>query len=499
MKTSLSDHLLSQLSDFIESNLALYFPKEKWNDLERNITNASKEFGYPDVISYIHHILSSPMSRLNAEQLASHLTISETYFWREALSFKALEETILPEVVERGIQRGKRLRIWSVGCSGGEEPYSIAIALSKFIPNHKEWNISILATDFNPKILQKAKAGIYGAWSFRSAPAWLKEKYFRPTHDGKHEIIPEIKQKVNFEYLNLAEDIYPSPQNNTNAMDIIYCRNVLMYFNQKRFRHVAKGLYNSLVEGGYLIVSSSELSTQNFPDFEPVNLPGIVLYQKISKKNKKSNRLFINDTSSPIEQLDVSVAENEPFAFSATLQDVISEQSDPREDIITNKHTPISEDLEKLYNTGNYHEVINKLQKEDLNLDEQMMLIRAYANTGKLDHALNECQKSIDLDKLDPKMHYLCATIMLELNQKDDAITTLKKAIYIDPEFALSYYSLGNLYLKKGNLNGAKKCFHNILSILEKWNNEDLVPESEGITTGRFREIINATIQTHAL
>ncbi len=493
MNQKLPEVVLARLSEFIELNLALHFPPNRWNDLERNLIATANEFGYSSVDDYIQQILSSPMSRAHSDQLAAHLTINETYFWREPSSFTALNEVILPDIILRSKTNGKRLRIWSVGCSGGEEPYSIAIALSRFIPNYKDWNISILATDLNPRNLSKASSGIYGNWSFRGTPSWLKEKYFKPLSNGKFQLIPEIKKMVTFEYLNLAEDKYPTALNGTNAMDIIYCRNVLMYFNQKRFQKVVKGLHNALVEGGFLMVSSSELSIQNFADFSPINRKDTIIYQKISKKIKKQKVQFKDDIS----------LQEDNATFNLDLinaPESIDKKETPTESVKNaSADQLVSDEVLRKYSEGKYNEVISNLQKEMLNPEEQRLLIKAYANMGQLSEAYAVCQKLLSTNKLDANLYYLCATILQELNQPNEAIVSLKRAIYIDPDFVLSFYSLGSLYLKKGQINESKRCYKNALLILNKQNNEDIVPESEGLTIGRFKEIINATIQTHAL
>ncbi len=161
--------------------------------------------------------------------------------------FEALEDRILPELIRSRSVGNRRLRIWSAGCATGEEPYSIAIALRRALPVPEDWRITILATDINPHILRKASAGVYGEWSFRNAPPWLKGTWFRPKKDGKLEILPEIRKMVSFAYLNLAEDIFPSPVNNTNAMDLIFCRNVLMYFAAERAQEIGESLRGCLL------------------------------------------------------------------------------------------------------------------------------------------------------------------------------------------------------------------------------------------------------------
>jgi len=494
MKQTLSDTILAELSEFIASNLALNFPKDRWEDLENKIIAASKEFGYDDVEKFINHILSSPLSREKVEILAGDLTNSETYFWREARTFEALEQLIIPEWISKRQKAEKKIRIWSAGCSTGEEPYSIAIALTRLIPAIKEWDISILATDINPKVLRDAKTGEYGPWSFRGTPEWLKEKYFLSKTKNKSEIIPGIKQMVTFEYLNLAEDIFPSSLNNTNAMDLIYCRNVLMYFTKDRFRQVVKGLYNSLVPGGYLVVSASEISAQHFPDFIPINIPGMIIYQKgtdIIKNKEKSN-------------LEMPVAE--PFLFQTrqepepvlsdtkfqTLEigEEILKKAETAEQIDTIYHRSID-----LYRQGNYADVIDKLQKEDQTVEEHLLLIRAFANLGRLSEAIKSCKKAISANKLDPHLHYLYATLLQEDNQPDEAIKSLKRAIYLDSDFVLAYYSLGNIYQQLGNSKIAKKQFEIILSLLNRSSKEDILVESEGLTTGRFSEMVRESLK----
>jgi|SRR5665648_629843 len=150
MKRRLTDTCLSQLSTFIAAEMGLYFPHARWDDLERQILVAAKEFDFIDIEMFVQWIVSSPLSREKIETLASYLTISETYFWREPKVFEALCDQILPALIRTREKSGKRLRIWSAGCASGEEPYSIAMALYNLIPDIKDWHITILATDINP-------------------------------------------------------------------------------------------------------------------------------------------------------------------------------------------------------------------------------------------------------------------------------------------------------------------------------------------------------------
>jgi len=456
MKHSLPENTLLQMSEFVAEHLALNFPKERWSDLERNITAAATEFGYTEVDKFIQRILLLPMTHEHVEILTAHLAVNETYFWREPETFDALEQRILPELI-CSRQEGKRIRIWSAGCSTGEEPYSIAIALHRAIPQLKDWNLTILATDINSRILHKAAAGVFSRWSFRHSPQWLKDKYFSRVEDDMFEIIPEIKRMVKFGYLNLADDVFPSPLNETNALDIIFCRNVLMYFSEKRCRQVVSGLFNSLIQNGYLVVSASELSLPSLSKFTAMNYPGMVLFQKTAKDLNMQQQI---SGEAPI-------------------------------------HTP------RVYpwqvSSANIIEEVEIVQKDDHTSEEQMRFIRVYANQGKIDMAIHTCEKAIAADKLNPGLHYLYATVLQENNKLDEAATSLKRAVYLDPNFVLSYYSLGKIYQRLGNVQGADKCTEIVMTILNTYSQDEVLFESEGLTAGRFKEMIMAADQTRDL
>src|SRR4030067_704497 len=286
MINTISKQLLSQLSELITPLMGLYFPEARWSDLERGIVSASRELGFSDIDAFITWLRSTPLTKNHVEILANHLTVGETYFLRDKESFQVIENRILPELLRSRQESEKRLRIWSAGCSTGEEPYSIAILLSRIIPDLKDWNITITATDINLSSLKKASEGLYSEWSFRNVPSWIKESYFKRTGNGHYEIIPTIKKMVTFQYLNLAEDVYPSLLNNTNAMDMIFCRNVLMYFSKDTAQKAVNGFYKSLTDYGWLLIGPADAMRSLSLNFVAVNFENITLYVKDTKKTK---------------------------------------------------------------------------------------------------------------------------------------------------------------------------------------------------------------------
>src|SRR5450759_866299 len=214
---------------------------------------------------FIQWLLSATLNKGQIEILASYLTISETYFWREPRVFAAFSQNILAELVASKKERGKSITIWCAGCSTGEEAFSIAIALHRTIPEIKDWKITILATDINTKALSKARKGVYSSWSFRNSPSWLKNSYFKSINNKEYKIIPEIKKMVTFSSFNLTHENFLSSVCKNHKMDIIFCRNVLMYFTSEWAAKVSQNLFHSLSEEGWLVVSSCELSSNLFP------------------------------------------------------------------------------------------------------------------------------------------------------------------------------------------------------------------------------------------
>ena len=484
MNRPISDVLLSELSKFVALQMGLHFPKERWRDLERGICSATREFGFKDSESCIRWLTSSSLTRNQIEILASHLTVGETYFLREKKSFEVLEEHIFPELVRSRQNTEKRLRIWSAGCATGEEPYSIAILLNKMIPALKDWNITILATDINPRFLQKASAGVYSEWSFRDTPILIKERYFKRTKEGSFEILPSIRELVSFSYLNLAEDSYPALLNNTNAMDIIFCRNVLMYFAQERQRQVIQKLYRCLVDGGWLIVSPSEISHVLFAQFTTVNFQGATFY----KKQLTGVRDYVEVID---QQLEIKIQESKFMKQFEPIPETELQKPDIRQPAID----PYMDAL-TLFGQGRYAEAAEKIAlllslKQD-DATAMALLARVHANQGKLSEALEWCEKAIASDKLNPGSHYLLATILQERGRFEEAAISLKRVLYLDQNFVLAHFALGNLTRLQGKLRESEKHFHNALSLLSAYRQENILPESEGITAGRMTEIINS-------
>jgi len=468
MRHALPDPLLASISEFVAARMGLHFPPARWRDMERGLAGAALEFKLPDAQTCAQALLSGPLTQARIEILASHLSVGETYFFREKKSFEALEEHILPELLRarRGAER--RLRIWSAGCCTGEEPYSVAMLLDRLLPDAEAWNITILATDINPRFLRKAAQGVYGAWSFRDTPGWVRERYFKTRRDGRFELQPRIRTRVTFSHLNLADDAYPSLANNTNAMDLILCRNVLMYFAAERVQQVAANFHRALLDGGWLIVSPTETSSALFAPFSTVQFPGSVLYRKAGGAEPR----FAGTEHLP-SALQITFP-SEPLAPQAARSVMLAQPEPPEEAIAV--------------------QADGAPRQEPADPGKLSRAARLCANEGRLGEAIEWCEKALAAERLNPLCYYLLATIQQEHGQIDAAAQSLTRALYLDADFALAHFALGNLRLAQGRRREAGRHFANALAVLRARPQDEVLPESDGLSVGRLAEVIASVL-----
>jgi len=280
MPPDIPDHLIFQLSQVLAAETGLFFPENRWRILRRGIAAAVRDLSEEDnILSYIQRLLSSPFPQNLMDALVNRLTVGETYFFRDKSLFHVLENNILPELIgSRLREKQHKLRFWSAGCCTGEEAYSLSILLDQMLPDMQEWDITILATDINSDFLRKAEKGIYRHWSFRETPSRIKEKYFREKEKQLFEIYPNLKKIVTFARSNLTS---ASCFENVPEMDIILCRNVMMYFSPESIRFLIERLAGSLPERGWLAVSPSETNFVCHDSLEFVRFPDVILHRKI--------------------------------------------------------------------------------------------------------------------------------------------------------------------------------------------------------------------------
>ena len=280
------DPIFRQIRDLVYKVSGIYQLEEKLYLLADSCGRRMKHLNLKTPRDYWDRLTAHANRDAELRQLLNEVTIGETCLFRSQPQIDALRQVILPEIVnERSKQIVKRLRIWSAGCSTGEEAYTLAmIVLEEKDRLFKEWTVEILATDLNDNSVETAKAGIYGDYALRSTTEYFKRKYFTRADEKKLQVQQEVKKLVSFSRLNLQDD---SKMLFMKGMDLIFCCNVLIYFDGPSKSKVVDHFFSNLNSGGYFFLGTSESLLKLNDKFHLVHFPGAIAYWKPSLKSGK--------------------------------------------------------------------------------------------------------------------------------------------------------------------------------------------------------------------
>jgi chemotaxis protein methyltransferase CheR len=272
------DPNLVRIRDLIYQVAGIYHPDNKLRLLQDRCGRRMKELKVQTLREYFECLTSRPLRQAELSALLNEITIGETCFFRNRAQLEGLRRIVIPSILEaksRFPQR--RLRIWSAGCSTGEEPYTLRmLQMEEADGSLKNWIVEILATDLNERSLAHAKAGVYGDYSTRNLPPLYRQKYFLPS-GNQLRVSPTVRANVSFSRLNLSDDPRMSLMKN---IDVIFCCNVLIYFDLASKRRVIGHFFNHLLPHGYLFLGNSESLFGISEDFRLVHLPGTTAYVK---------------------------------------------------------------------------------------------------------------------------------------------------------------------------------------------------------------------------
>ncbi len=508
--------------DLVRRNSGIYFNEKKRNDLKLGVLKAFHYSGHPNLNSYYNALTGDSQNVTLFKTLVSFLTVGETYFFRH---FDVIEKQILPRLI-KAHQHDKSLRIWSAGCSTGEEPYTIAMVLDHLLPDLAEWKIFILGTDININSLDYAREALYRPWSLRTINDYYKNRYFTKK-EGLYYLIPSIQSMVQFDYLNLVEDCYPSPANNTTDMDIIFCRNVTIYFEAETTIKVINRFYKSLKEKSYLAVGHAEPSSLIYDQYIGEIFPDAVVYRKdtaakkemqyktgiktredlfsshrkqasitgssqvtstLAELQKQIDKLSINgETQKKVSAVSKSEAEKKTETIGKTIPAVTpTPEKTPvtipvkvKETIRTEEDLRRAEATEFQMFAEGIEQFKNKQFEESLKTFKSInelypnngralyMTAHICANLDRIEEAKDYCYKAIQKDSLLIEAYYLLGLIYKEENAFDDSIKMLKKAIYINMNFAIGYYEIAVNYFKLGDQVQGRKYLKQTEKILK--------------------------------
>jgi len=251
----ITDKEFGQIRDLVHREFGIYLTDRKRALVIGRLQKLLVQLGMKTFSQYIEY-LSDPKNKAALSDLANRISTNHTFFFRENEHFRFLAREVLPEIKRRGDATGERdIRVWCAAASSGEEPYSLVMTMMEFFgQEYSRWTAGLLASDISTQVLAKAIAGVYPSERVEQVPAGLRQRYFTKRPDGHWEVCDRLKREVTFRRFNLMKPRYQF----NKPMDVVFCRNVLIYFDQPTRVALAHRMYDIMAPGGYLFVGHSE-------------------------------------------------------------------------------------------------------------------------------------------------------------------------------------------------------------------------------------------------
>lgn len=462
----------------------LRFDESRNQSLHQALWERLQHRGYDSYREYYNLLKFHPEGRLEIRELFDLVTIGETYFFRNRAQFDVLMRFVLPEIVQRKLDsEDKCIRAWSAGCSRGDEAYSIAIAIMEAFPSFGEWKISVLGTDINRKSLACSKEAVYIEKDIGHLPKEYLEKYFT-THGPMYHLREDVKGLVEFEYHNLARD--PSVHEKMQNVDLIFCRNVIIYFDPETTLRVIGNFYNCLTQEGYLFLGHTETLWQITNRFERVEFPQTFIYKKrTGPVQDDAMKPFMAVPEIDIDQLTLSAVPAGPFNAEVNNRETGPTRRLQRE---PSTLTPFEQAQDATIRSEVLPEMAFRLSPAPTATQDKNHILSGLAKATTLANQANYKEAAdilgriVQMDNLSVEAYYLLGVLSYKTGDLKEAEAQFRKVIYVAPDSVLAYFNLGNMYLYQKKYEEAAREFRNAIRLLEKRPKEEQVRFCEDFT-----------------
>jgi len=493
MERAWSQLVLQGLAASIRDHAGLSFVPERYDELERRTRRAMAKAGVTDVRDYTDGLGSG---RLSFDDWVAELTVGETYFFREPLQFEFIRTRILPGLLaKRGM--GHVFRAWSAGCASGEEAYSLAIL---FEEQCLSASLHLIATDVSRAALAKARRGHYGAWSMRDASDGWIDRYFLRRPQKQFELAERFRQQVTFEYLNLALDEYPSFFTGVWGNDIILCRNVLIYLDRETVRAVARRLFESLADGGWLLTGPSDPPLADYAPYETVITDAGVFYRRdrghttvavpgrASLDAAESGRFAAAKEETTGVRLGLSSAATAGSARSDAWPEETNDGAKP------DGSGALFDLAAAAFAAGNYPRAIELSRTVIDHAGSAALEVRATANLLGSGEAARLCTGALLRFPLSAELYVLQTSLLLDAGDYDAASRAARRLLYLDRSLVIAHVLLGSILGKRGEREEAIRAFRNACDLAASAPSDDIVPFADGERAGRIADFARAQI-----
>ena len=427
--------------DYIHEQSGIFLDDYKSEALRTALITLMRQRDIFDYDEYYLVLTGKSKGEEEFKRLLDLVTVNETCFFRNPGQFEALRQIVLPDILRVKEETGDRtLRVWSAGCSTGEEPYSLAMTLLETLPHPDDWRIDILATDVSARVLSEAQKGCYKKRTLRETPVYYLRKYFKKVGDETYCIDSRVREMVNFSYHNLVTERYPALV--LGGWDMIFCRNVTIYFQMDSVRKVMNNFYTALRDGGYLFIGHAESLYKINDEFIPMRLGNAYVYKKdkdalVNYRGEAKASLCYVDCFGGVPAKQVRPQASGRAAERARFrrdEDKAGLYATAYEHFIKEEFDQAAQEAAKLVKVG------------PENVEAHILLANVFVNQGRIERAANEVTKVLELQPMSPKGHYLLGLIREKQSQPDEAVREFKRVLYIDRTFALAHINLANIY-----------------------------------------------------
>jgi chemotaxis protein methyltransferase CheR len=370
------------------------------------------------------------------------LTVRETYFFRHPDQFAELQQRVLPALQMFMLERGS-LRVWSAGCASGEEAYTLAMVFDREGLGDR---VQIVGSDISGAALERGRAGQYRDWSLRSLQPELRERYFN-TEAGVHSVRADLREQVTWLQLNLAEPGYPLVESGIGHFGLIFCRNVLMFFDNKTIAQVAKRLWASLLPGGWLFLGPSDPNISTFADLEVHVSRGGLIYRRPSA----ATELRRGAARPQLKAAEPDVAPEPAIVHEAPAT------------------------------------IAPRPQSTSADSSEMAASVRSTCNERGAEPALRACEDALARCDDALELHHLHAMLLWDLRRYEDATAAMRRVLYLDRDNAIAHFGLANLLERQGSLASARRSYQNALNACEQLAPNAALPLGDGICASGLR------------
>jgi chemotaxis protein methyltransferase CheR len=445
-RVTLTDSQFAAIASLLHAAAGLSFDETRRESLGFSIAERMRATSNPDVTAYLE-VLSGPAASTERQCLLDEVTIPETHFFRNPPQIRALRKHVLPELL-RQAAGSRRLRIWSAGCSTGEEPYTVAMLLRELLPAYTGWDIKVIATDISTRALSAAKAARYTGRSLvMTDPLDLGRWFVLDVGTGEYVVRDEVRDLVEFRHHNLVSD---APPFEPGELDLVLCRNVTIYFDRDTTRSLMARLHTRLRDGGYLFLGHAETLWHISEEFSLATLGDAFVYRRLDGEPEKVRRSVLPDRRTEAELLPLIVDRRRTGAERRGARAAAARaRSAPRP-------APPQPPTDPL------------------------RAVRSAITAGRYAEAVDVAADVTTATPLRADAHYLQGVALTNLGRDAEALVALRKAVYLDPQQGFAHFLLAGALERSGEPRAAARSYRAASALLGRRSADTVAVELGG-------------------